>query len=128
LKLGGDVVRAQAGVVAVALAGGSVRIYAGLRPEWPEQPPAQATLIAEVRLPDPAFEAMDGSLSARPIEAGKAVAKGRPTFFRCVSREGVVILDGSIGPGKEMVLTASAVEVGAIVRIKGLTYGVSRGE
>jgi len=26
------------------------------------------------------------------------------------------------------VLTASAVEVGAIVRIKGLTYGVSRGE
>ena len=110
----------------VALAdGGKVQIYGGQKPKRCTGPVGVSPLLVECGLVSPAFGRSKNAVAlANPIEPGRALAKGRATWFRVVKIDGSPVWDGTVGPEADpqkdlydLYLNSVEIQSNAIVRI-----------
>jgi len=125
-------VDAAADAVVALLNGGGLRIYSGPRPRSADGSPGDTAIrLVEVAFADPAFgPAKDGTATAHPLAAARALANGPPTWFRAVSADGRAIFDGAVGlegSRADLELPVATIIAGAEVVITSLVYTQPRG-
>lgn len=126
---------AAAGAIAALIDGGSaagkLRIYSGSQPAGPDSSPT-GTLLLEVTLNDPAFDAAAGgsaALDVSPALSGNGVANGTAGWVRLLTSTeaagtGLGVVDGSVtatGGGGDVTLVSTTIATGVPVNVTGIT-------
>ena len=124
---------AQATAFAKLCNSGYLRVYDGAQPFDADTPITSQRLLAELRFGDPAFHPpIAGALTARPmLKTSDAAGTGTATWFRCASKSGVAILDGTVGHNGDPVdeqydinMDAPKIQQHAKVTIEAFSYQV----
>lgn len=119
LRYSEDLRDQQTNLMSRLLASGTVCLYAGPRPEMPEDdPPGDARLIAELRFSTPAFEQPVKGRAEGPLEGDYAKLTARLSWFRVYSADGRALFDGSIGTDGTADLNVDRLEVEEDARIR----------
>jgi hypothetical protein len=115
-----SVVAANAQTDAMAARFGYLRVYSGSRPARPEDPPpADARLLAEVKLP-PFEPARDGRAELAYEPSGQVLAAGRPSWCRIVAKDGKTALCDDTA---DVLGLSERLEVGLAVVLGTFWYG-----
>ncbi len=107
---------------------GKLRIYTGGQPSGGPADAATGTLLVEIALNDPAFDApSNGSAAAdvSPTPTGTASNTGTAGWARLLDSNNTAILDGSVtasGGGGDFIINATAVTSGSAVNLLSCTY------
>lgn len=126
-KLAEDVVNDQAEVIARKCAGGFVDVMTGDQPDGTSVEADPKSVLVTVRFPDPAFnEAAAGTIIAKALIPGVAVAEGVPTWFRAYRADHMTpVFDGSAGMEKaNMILPIPKTVPGMTIGGASLTHTV----
>lgn len=126
-KLAEDVVNEQAEVMARKCAGGYIDVMTGDQPDSTSVDADPKSVLVTVRFSDPAFnEAAAGTIIAKALIPGVAVAEGVPTWFRAYRADHATpVFDGSAGMEKaNMILTVPKTVPGMTIGGTGLSHTV----
>lgn len=124
-RLSNESATASADAVVALLADGYLRIYDGTQPNWPDDAVTTQTLLAELRLGNPAFgAAVDGVAMANVIAGEDSAIGGTPTWYRALKSDGTSpVQDGSVGTsGTTLVLDMATIPSGATVDVGSWEY------
>lgn len=89
----------KAEAFARAMAGGQVGLYMGPKPATADASLGSAVLLARGVFGEPAFAAASkGMVVANITSDASARAAGKPNFYRLLSKAGVPMGDGTVGP------------------------------
>jgi hypothetical protein len=121
-------VDAEAEAISKLLDGGWCEFFDGNPPDEPEGPPAAASLLARCKFAEKAFgRANNGILVANKAERAVAVATGEPTWMRCTTPDGRVIMDGTAGTSNaNAVMNAKSMVQGQFVDITGFKFVIPK--
>lgn len=130
-RLGTIAADATARAIADLLRDGWLRLYAGVRPADPDDPPRPdlgQILLAQLKFGDPAFSLPSrGTIVAGPFAEieGAAPATGRATWFRASTALGATVLDGTVGRADAaLILDDPQIPMGAEIVIERFSYQV----
>lgn len=112
-------------VTALLNGGGTLSIYDGVMPAFPEDPLTTQTLLANVTLPplfyqEPVLSADGLSVvsTGLPIAPVNPVAAGSATFGRVIASDGTPVFDGNVGIiGSDAMFRLSAIQLSPAVPI-----------
>ena len=110
---------------------GKVRIYDGTQPFDVDTPVTSQVLLAELTLGFPAFSPAEdntpgGLALSNPIsDDTSANNSGTASWFRCVTKSGVAVMDGSVGVGDfDMSVDSVSITAGQTVQVIFIKYKV----
>lgn len=120
-------VNAQAEATAKLLDGGYFDLMTGDQPASADDSVPDEMRLARCFFGSVAFGApRNGVLEANPITKAVATRTGPPTWCRCLTRDGLPILDGSVGKSDANTITKVLMIVeGQIVNITGFKHTIS---
>ena len=112
---------------------GRIRIYDGTQPADVDTPITSQVLLAELQLSNPAFgAAVDNNPGA--LALGNAIsddtfanASGTASWFRCLTKSGIAVIDGSIGSTSsfDMIVDSLSIVVGQTVQVISFKYSMA---
>lgn len=103
---------------------GTLDIRSGTRPASPDDT-ATGTLLATLTFSDPAFGSTTtaGVATANSISSGTGLAADTATWARAKDSSGNAVFDASVGTSNaDILLTTTAITVGATVAVSSMTY------
>ena len=122
---------AMVGAIAALVDGGSgagkLRVYTGSQPAGGPGSAATGTLLLEITLNDPAFDAAasgSAALDVSPALSGTGVADGTAGWARILDSANTAVVDGSVtatGGGGDITVSTTAISTGLTVNLTGLT-------
>lgn len=112
---------------------GRVRIYDGAQPADVDTPITSQVLLADLQLSNPAFgAAVDNNpggfaLGNAISDDTSANASGTATWFRCVTKSGIAVIDGSVGltSSFDMIVDNVTISAGQTVQIISFKYSMA---
>ncbi len=122
---------AARGLLDAGAGAGKLRIYTGSQPGGGPSASATGTLLVEIALNDPAFDAAASGAAAAdvsPALSALATATGTAGWARLLDSNNVAIVDGSVtgsGGGGNLIIDNTAVVSGAAVSITSLGLAVA---
>jgi hypothetical protein len=127
-RLAKMIVDAQADIVSKALNGGSVEFMTGDRPEEVEGPANSEQVLGTCRLAEVAFgKPVNGAIIANPAAKSIAVRTGEPTWVRCRSKDGAVVMDGTVGTSNaNCIIKVDMFVKGQTLDVTGFKYVVAK--
>ncbi len=120
-------VNAQASATAKLLDGGYFDLMTGEQPEFGGEDVPVELRLARCEFGKVAFgPPKNGVLQANPISKAVATKTGEPTWCRCLTKDGIPIMDGSVGKSDANAITKVAMIVeGQVVNITEFKHVVS---
>jgi hypothetical protein len=110
--------QALADMVDSAAEPGTISIYGGPQPDSADEGLGNRPLLATLSFSKPAFgRPGNGAIGARPIQDGKAIAAGKPTWARIRDGDGNTVFDIDAGL---LNFSSGTLEPGGQVSIKAL--------
>jgi len=120
-------VNAQAKTIGELLNGGFYELMTGDRPESVDE-----IISSDFRLSRHSFSAVafgasvDGVIEANPIAKAIATRNGEPTWCRCVTRDGRIVIDGTVGKSDaNAISTVDMIVEGQTVIVTEFSHEVS---
>lgn len=130
LSLANIAANAEADAFSDLLDNGYLRIYSGVRPATADTALGANTLLAELRVANPASgAAVAGVVTFSPVTSDTAAdATGTATFYRAFKSDGTsAVVDGSVGTaGTDMTINSTAIQSGAQVDVTSWTHTVTK--
>ena len=118
----------QAQQIAEDLSGGYLDFMAGDRPDSPDDSVSDDFRLSRNQFAAIAFGApKNGVLKANQIAKSVAIKKGEPTWCRCLTKDGEIVMDGTVGEENANAITKVETLVkGQIVSVTEFTYTVNK--
>lgn len=130
LHMSNAAVNAEADALSDLLDNGYLRIYSGTQPATADTALSGNTLLAELRIANPASgAAVAGVLTfTAPTSDTSNDATGTATFFRAYKADGTTaVMDGSVGTSNaDMILNSTAIQAGAQTDVTSWTHTVPK--
>lgn len=121
-------VNAEADALAALLSGGFFDLLMGPKGENPDEVAPIEQRLARLPFAEVAFaKSVNGVLRANPLGKSVATRTGDPTWYQCLTKEGVPVLDGTAGQaGANATTKSKTIQEGSIVEITNFRHVVSR--
>lgn len=130
-RLSDAAANAEANALAALLNNGYMRMYSGTQPANANTPITTQTLLATLRLGNPAFgSASGGQITANPLTPDSdAAATGAASFARFFESDGTtVVMDvsvGTTGSGAIIQMNSNIIQQHALVSVGAFSHSVT---